>query len=161
MAKKIPFYPNTKDNTHCYQAALKSVLGYFLPSKKYTFRELDKFTAKRKGKWTWSTQALINFHKMGFDVKEKSTFDYEKFVKGGGKYLIDKYGKEVGKSQIKNSDIGQEKRLAKKYISIFGNKPQLPTFNELKKLLSKGYLIGVNVNYYPLYSKRVTLDILL
>lgn len=150
MTKNVPFYANTKDNTHCYQAALKSVLGYFLPNKKYTFKELDKFTAKKKGKWTWPTQALINLDKLGFDVIRKSTFDYEQFVKKGGQYLIKKYGKEVGEAQIKNSDIEQEKRLAKKYVSIFGNETGLPTFAELKKLLKKGYLIVVNVNYYSL-----------
>lgn len=154
MLKKVPFYANTKDNTHCYQAALRSVLGYFLPSKKYTFRELDKFTAKRKGKWTWPTQALLNFKKMGFNVKRKSTFDYAKFSKQGGEYLIEKYGEEKGNAQIKNSDIKQEMRLAKKYVENFGNKIQLPKLSELKTLLKRGYLIGVNVNYYPLYNKK-------
>lgn len=154
MTNKVPFYANTKDNTHCYQAALKSILGYFSPEKKFTWSELEKFTAKKKGKWTWPTQALINFYKMGFDVKKKNTFDYEKFIKTGSKYLIKKYGKEVGQAQIKNSDVDQEMRLAKQFVSIFGNKSQLPIFKELKKLLNKGYLIVVNVNYYSLNNKK-------
>lgn len=154
MTKKVPFYANTRDNTHCYQAALKSILGYFGPEKNYTWKELDKFTAKMKGKWTWPTQAMINFHKMGFDVKKKSTFDHEKFVKDGGKYLIEKYGKETGEAQIKNSDIKQEIRLAKEYVSIFGNEMKLSTLSELKKLIKEGYLLVINVNYYPLYNKK-------
>jgi len=151
---KVPFYPNTKDNTHCYQAVLMSILGYFLPEQKFSMKQLEKLTAKKKGKWTWPTQTLINLHEMGFDVKTKETFDYEKFVKNGGKYLIEKYGEAVGNTQIENSDMEQEIGLAKRYVSIFGNNPELPEIDELGKLLKQDYLLVINVNHYGLYGKK-------
>ena len=154
MNKKVPFYPNSKDNTHCYQAALKMVLGYFTPKKRYTWKKLEKFTAKKKDKWTWPTQAMLNFKKLGFDIQKQSTFDYKRFIKKGGAYLIEKYGREMGEAQIENSDIKQEIKLAKEYVSFFGNDMKLPTLRELKRLLKDGYLLVINVNYYRLYDKK-------
>lgn len=154
MVKKVPFYSNSKDGTHCYQAALKMVLEYFTPKEKYNWKKLDEFTAKKKGKWTWPTQALLNFKKLGFDAKKQSTFDYVKFIKQSGRYLIEKSGEKIGSVQIKNSDIKQEVKRAKEYVSLFGNEMKLPTLQDLKKRLKEGYLLIINVNYYPLYNKK-------
>ncbi len=146
----VPFFSNTPDDTHCFQAALKMVLKYFLPEKEFTFDELDKLTAKKEGLWTWATQGILNLHQMGFDIIDIDGFEIEKFIKNGNKYLITKYGEEVGKAQIENSDIDQEREIFKKYLPLKIHKTALPTLTLIKDLINKGYLVVCNVNAYAL-----------
>lgn len=80
-AKKVPFYSNTPDDTHCYQAALKMVLKFFLPNKDYSWQELEKLTAKEEGLWTWPTQGLMSLYKMGFKIIDIEDFDIQEFIK--------------------------------------------------------------------------------
>lgn len=150
---KVPFYSNTPDNTHCYQAALRMVLKYFLPDKEYSWEELEKFTAKKEGLWTWPTQAHMNLIKMGFDVIDMDDFDSKKFVREGGKYLIEKYGEEVGKKQIIRSDMKQEIKLMKEYETFKKHTMKLPGFEDIKIALRKGYIVICNVNMYALNDK--------
>lgn len=151
--KQVPFYSNTPDDTHCYQAALKMVLKYFLPDKDYSWKDLEKFTAKKEGLWTWPTQSFMNLINLGFDVIDIDDMDNKKFIEEGGQYLINKYGKEVGEKQIERSDIKQEIRLMKKYEKYGKHKIQMPTFKMLEELLDQGYLVVCNINAYKLNDK--------
>lgn len=56
---EIPFFSNTPDNTHCYQAAIKMLAKYFWPQENYTWDELDKITVKVKGFWTWPMAGIL------------------------------------------------------------------------------------------------------
>lgn len=153
VSYKVPFYSNTPDNTHCYQAALRMVLKYFLPDREYSWKELEKFTAKKEGLWTWPTQAHMNLINLGFDVIDMDDFDNKRFVKEGGKYLIEKFGEEVGGKQIARSDIEQERRLMKEYEKYKKHKIQFPEFEDIKHVLDEKYLIICNVNMYTLHGK--------
>jgi hypothetical protein len=55
----LPFYSNTADGTHCFQAGLKMILKHFIPEKDLTFEGLDKISMKIDGLWTWPIAALI------------------------------------------------------------------------------------------------------
>lgn len=146
MIRAVPFYPNTDDDNHCYEASLRMVLKYFLPEKEYTWAELDQLTGKRPGYWTWPTQALLSLKDMGFDVLKLDLFDYEQFIERGNQYLIEIYGKEGGQAQIDYSDIGHEIEVAKKYITSGIHKIDVPTLTDVKRLLDEGYLLILNVN---------------
>lgn len=150
IRKQVPFYPNTSDDTHCYQAALKMVLKYFLPNKDFSWEELEKLTAKVEGLWTWPTQGLINLHKMGFEIVDIDDFDIEEFIRDSKDYLIRKYGREVGEAQIKYSDLEQERRIYKEYLKLNLHQQRTPTIEDLKKLIDAGYLAICNVNSYAL-----------
>jgi len=154
MKLKVPFYANTSENTHCYQAALRMVLKYYIPEKEYTWKELEEFTAKKEGLWTWATQGIINMRKLGFEVITKEDWDYNALILDHKKYLIKKYGLEAAKEQIKWSDMDQEVRLAKEYVELFGNNYGPTNITELKELLDKGYLIICNVNHRTLINKE-------
>ena len=141
-----PFYPNTPDDTHCYQAALRSVLKYFLPKKEYSWKELEQMTAKKEGLWTWQTKGLISLHKLGFEVIDISGFDIKEFIKTGEKYLQQEYGSEVANEQVTHSDIPQERALYKEFLHYVAYQKKLPTLDDIKTLLNKGFLIICNVN---------------
>jgi len=144
--KSVPFYSNTSDDTHCYQAALRMVLKYFLPHKEYSWEELEQLTAKVKNLWTWPTQGLISLYKFGFHVVEIEDFDIDAFIKDGEAYLIQKFGEEVGKEQIQHSDIEQERNIYKKYLKLHVHEQRVPNIEDIKKLLEDDYLVVCNVN---------------
>lgn len=150
IIKNVPFYPNTPDNLHCYQAALKMILKYFLPKKNFSWRQLEKMTAMKKSKWTWATQSLINLHEMGFDIKDIDAFDIERFVKIGKDYLLEKYGQKVANAQEKMSDLDQERRLYKEYQKLNIHEERLPDLKDIFDLIGKHYLVGSNINTYKL-----------
>jgi hypothetical protein len=143
---KIPFYSNTADDNHCYEAALKMVLGYFLPDKEYSWNELRKLTGKQEGYWTWPAQALVELQAMGFDVIKMDLFSYQEFIDKGQSYLIEQYGEEVGKLQIDNSDIPHEIKIARKYLEAGIHRLEVPTVSDVKRLLDDGWLLILNIN---------------
>jgi hypothetical protein len=152
--QNAPFFGNTRDNTHCFQACMRMVLKYYLPKKNFTWKELEKLSAKKKGKWTWSTQMLLNLKKMGFDVVTMDTFDIDAFIERGGEFLIEAWGKEVGEAQIKHSDIAQERRLFKKLKKEIVTERYAPTMSDIRMLLKKGYLVKCTVNSSALNKRK-------
>lgn len=150
----VPFYANTPDDTHCFQASLKMILKYFLPDKDYSWEELDKLTAKKKDKWTWAMQGLINLRKLGFEVINLEKFDYKKLHDDPERYLESVYGKEAAAIQSENSDLKQVKSQALSFVKEFGEMERIPEMSEIKEFLKKGFLVGCNVNAYPLLGKR-------
>ncbi|MBP7708188.1 C39 family peptidase [Candidatus Pacearchaeota archaeon] len=146
MRLNVPFYPNTEDDTHCYQASLRMVLKHFNPQRDFSWGELEKITAKAEGLWTWSTAGMVWMQKNGFEVLNVDMFDWTKFSEEGGSYLIKEYGNEVGQAQIKHSNIPQEMELAKILVKEVGIERRIPTKEDVKKLIEEGYLVICNVN---------------
>lgn len=142
----VPFYSNTPDDTHCFQAALKMVLKFFLPDRDFSWEELDRITAKVDGLWTWPTSGLIWLNDKGFNVKNIETFNYKKFIQQGSQYLIDLYGNDVGGAQIKHSDIKQEIGLAGEFVEKIESEVRIPSSSEIVEFVQNGYLVICNIN---------------
>jgi len=152
--KEIPFYSNTPDDTHCFQAAVKMILKYFWPEEEYSWEELDQKTAKVEGLWTWPMAGLIWLKEKGLEVIDIEAFDYPKFIKQKGQYLIDEYGQEVAQSQIENSDIEQEIAIAQRFVQTINIRKAVPELEEIKRLLEEDYVIIVNLNARTLNRKE-------
>jgi hypothetical protein len=146
---KIPFYSNTPDDTHCFQAVMKSILKYYFPEREYSWEELDKITNKAPGKWTWPMAGLMYLKQLGLEVKNVELFDYEEFYKRGGEYLIEQWGEEAGRASIEHGDPNDH-LMAKDFAAsgITENRPA--TFDELQKLFRQGYILVCWVNSYTL-----------
>jgi len=153
ISYNVPFYSNTPDATHCFQAAVKSVLKYFMPDKDFSWEELEKITAKGKDLWTWQMAGLLWLKKNGFDVKYIETFDYDRFINEGGDYLTDQYGEEVGKKMIKYSNIPAEQKIAKEFIAKAPPEKRPADFDDVIAYLKGGYLLILNVNSRSLNSR--------
>ena len=151
---QVPFYSNTTDDTHCYQAALRMVLKYFLKDRDFTLIELETMTAKVSGLWTWPTAGMLWMKENGFDVIDMEVFDYRMFAQEGEQYLIDFFGEKVGVAQIKHSYIPQEIELAKELLGKQIFKLVLPTYKTILKYLDKGYLVICNVNSHKLNNEK-------
>lgn len=150
----VPFYSNTPDDTHCFQASLKMVLKYFQPEKEFSWEELEKITAKVDGLWTWATAGVLWMQENGFDVKNIESFDYERFIKEGNSYLLEVFGEEMGKAQIRHSDIDQERKLARRYIKEVKLENRIPNIDDITNLLNDGYLLICNVNSVALNNAK-------
>jgi hypothetical protein len=122
------------------------ILKYYFQKEKYSWKELGELTGKKEGLWTWPLYGMIRLKEKGFDIINMEDFDYEKFINLGKQYILERFGKEVGTAQIKNSDIPYEINNAKIYQKNFDFPPCIPTFDDIKKLLDEGYLIITNVN---------------
>lgn len=142
----VPFYSNTPDDTHCFQAGLRMVLKYFFPNEEYSWEELENITAKKEGLWTWPMAGLLWVQEKGIEVKDIEYFDYERFIQEGGKYLLSEFGEEVGHAQIQHSDIEQEQALSKKFIQHIAAEKRIPEISEIETLLEDRYIVCCNVN---------------
>ena len=112
----VPFYANTSDNKHCFEASVRMVLKHFLPDRDFTWSQLDHFSAKVPGKVTWPQHLMMRLDQLGFEVISIEGFDGEAFVDEGASYLRRAFGEETAAWQIANSDIAQEQRI---YRQIF------------------------------------------
>lgn len=154
MKLNVPFFSNTSDNTHCFQAGIKMVLKFFEPNKDYNFEELDRLSAKKEGLWTWPTAMTLNLYNMGYEVIAWEDFDYQSFIDNPEQYLFKKCGEEVAKEQIAYSDLAQEKGFMREFMRIGTWKRVIPTQNDIKKFLRKGFLVCCNVNAKTLNHKN-------
>lgn len=146
MKHKVPFYANTDDGTHCFQACLRMMLKYYLPERDFTWRELDAISAKVENQWTWPTAALLWLNENGFKVRNVETFNYEDFARLGDAYLLDYFGRQVGQKQIDHSDIHQEVRFARAFIQKISSETRVPEIIDLQQSLDDGQLPCCNVN---------------
>lgn len=151
---QVPFYSNTSDNTHCFQASLRMILKYFQQTKEFSWAELEKISGKKEGLWTWPTAALIWMKKQGYEVIDIEMFDYHEFVKDGEKYLQKFYGKEAGNEQIAHSNIAQEIEYAKQFLQLNAVTKEIPTEETLKELLKRKYLLMCLINSQKLDHKN-------
>lgn len=149
--ERIPFYGNTPDNTHCNQAGIKMILGYYFPSEEYGWEELEEITGKKPGKWTWPMKGWSYLAERGLSVTYYGTFDYKEFINNPNDYLFARYGKEVATAQIINSDIPYEVSVSKLMIDKISQVKKIPTIDDIKSFIKDGSLILCNVNYYSLY----------
>jgi len=145
---KIPFYKNSKDNLHCVQACLKSVLKYYFPKKDYSFRYLDRVTAHKKDKGTWLSAALLFLAQKGFEVIKIEIFDYKKFARLGEKYLERLWTDEVYQEQKRFSDFKKEQKLAKLLVKDKRVKLEKrpATLKDIRLLFKKNYILLCTIN---------------
>jgi len=144
--KSVPFYEN-HDSLHCFEATFRSALAYFLPDRTFSWADLDRLTGKQPGLATWPQQMLINLHDMDFDIIMVEGFNGEAFIKQGGQYLIDTFGKEAAAWQIKHSDIPTEQKLYQEALDKgLRIEHRIPDLSEIEQRLREGYLVQCIVN---------------
>lgn len=148
---KIPFFPNTGDGTHCFQAALMMALAVVMPERKFTYEELDGISQKLPGKWTWPTAAMLWMIGEGLEVNLIEEFDYKAFADHGGKYIIERFGREVGEAQIANSDIAREQEIARRFVTLAPLKYRSPDLDDIKNEIGRGAVAILNVNAAALH----------
>ncbi|HKZ45176.1 MAG TPA: hypothetical protein VJ343_00555 [archaeon] len=154
MKIDMPFYPNTKDDTHCYQACMKMILKKIFPKRNFSYKKLEKLFNKPKGKYSWVPSAVFNLNKMGLKAKLITTFDYRKFARNGYVYLRSHYPKELADVLIKMSDIESEMKNAKRMLKYNLYEKRKTSMKGIDRLFKEGWLIIPHVNYHTLSNKK-------
>ncbi len=150
---KIPFYPNTGDGTHCFQAAMRMALAALVPERDYSYEELDRKSQKMPGRWTWPTAAMVWMIELGLDIKLIEDFDYVDFASRGGDYLIERFGEEVGRAQMENSDVEFERPIARRFAARAPVERRPAELEDIRGELEGGAVVIVNLNAAPLYGQ--------
>lgn len=144
----LPFFQNTKDDLHCVQAVLKSVLKYYFPQENYSFKKLDEITAHKKGKWTWKNAMIFFLASRGLEVVEIVDFDSQRFAEEGIFFLKENWPREVFEAQERYSDLRQEQLLTRKLLKQKRVKLEMriPLLSDMRRLLKEGYILMTNIN---------------
>jgi len=150
---KLPLIGNTLDNFHCFQAALATILAYYLPDRSYDWKTLDRITA-HSANYTWPSAGLLYCASIGFEVLLIEDFDYGRFSLEGYSYLVEVAGKEVADDQRANSDLPQEMRYAKELNSAIRIEQRIPSSRDLRDCLESGAPVICNVNSCTLSGRK-------
>lgn len=126
-------------------------LAVVMPAREFTYAELDEISRKEPGKWTWPTAAMLWMIGQGLEIKLIEEFDYKALVERGGDYIIERFGEEVGRSQIANSDIDREIDIARKFVKVAPLEYRIPEAGDIKRLIKKGFVVVLNVNAAALH----------
>lgn len=131
------------------------VLEYYRPSEIFTWDELDTYTDKVDGMWTWPLAGMVWLDSIGFEIANIESFDYRFFVRDPHTYLKDYYGAEVAAAQEEHSNIAREVSHALKLLETLPSTlmQDLPTLELLKHYLDRGYLLICNVNSHVLHQR--------
>jgi hypothetical protein len=127
-ALDVPFYANTPDATHCFQAALRMALKCFRPVEEYSWAELDAITAKAEGVGTWPFAGLTWLHHEGRS------------------YIVEFLGEDIVAATPLLPDLSSEQAAAAKFVETVRCETRIPGFEDLRRLLADGYLAICNVN---------------
>jgi hypothetical protein len=147
----IPFYPNQAtpqhpDGLYCQEMSLKMILGYFLPNKTFSTKQLEEITGMKPEKAAWEMPFSIWLIDHGFEVKHYAPFDYQAFKNEGMDYIRRTYGDDVADWQIENSDIETALELIDEYISKVKIIKSKPTLGNIMKQMEQGYLVRAQVD---------------
>lgn len=142
----VPYFRNTPDDTHCFQASLRMVLKYFWTDRDFTWEDLDTISSKQKDLWTWPMAGLTWLKSNGFDVVDVEDFDYGQFLNAPEDYLVSKFGELTAREQIAHSDINAELENTRQFLQAVHVENRQPDVHEISQFLKDCYLIIANVN---------------
>jgi hypothetical protein len=146
LLMQIPFYPNTGDGTHCFQAVMMMALGFFVPDRNFSYDELDRISCKKSGLWTWPTAAMLWMIERGFQLKLIEDFDYNDFAQRGNEYLLERYGEEVGRAQIEHSDVECERDISRRFADVAPIEKRPAGLEDIRTEMASGAVVIVNLN---------------
>ena len=132
--------------THCFQAALRMVVGCFQPHEDYSWAELDAITAKVEGLGAWPFAGLTWLHGRGFDVRNIELMDNRRFAREGRSYLVEFFGAEFVAASPLPPELGPEQAAAARFVDAVHCETRIPDLDDLRRLLADGYLVICNVN---------------
>ncbi|MDA1316646.1 MAG: peptidase C39 family protein [bacterium] len=154
--KQVPFYSNTPDNTHCFQAVIKMIAKNYWPDTNYSWDDLDHITEKKAGLWTWPMAGYIWLANKGLKIESSSIFDFHGFYSEGYDYFLRTFGKEIADGQYEHTDMKQGQMLAEQFVTHNGivHKAEIPSNSNIQAKLKNGYLVVCNLNQYALNQKE-------
>jgi hypothetical protein len=143
--QSVPFVANP-DATHCYQAALKMVLGRFRPERDDSWAELDRVTGKVEGQGTWPFAGLTWLHEQGLTLENVELTDNRRFAAEGRAYVAEVAGREFADSLDGGGDLSWVQTQAAVFVEKVRCEVRTPTVDDIRGAVAAGGLVICNVN---------------
>ncbi len=126
------------------------VLAYFMPEETFGMTELEKLTGYEPGKGTWRAQSMLALADMGFQTRWIEDFDYSLFIENPEAYLKTILDPESLAWQLESSNLPLEAQRYSDYLVSHEIEQRTGTRDDIKQLLSTGWLVSLEVNANPL-----------
>ncbi len=148
----IPFFANTADDLHCWQATLKSILACAFPARRYSFRALDKATGHTRGRGTWIGAVYALLARLGFDVIVFEAFDYRAFAREGDAYLQRYWTDEIYQAHREKGNIRTGQRAAQRLAACTNVRllRRPATLQDIDRQFRQGCLLIARINPFVL-----------
>lgn len=130
---------------------MQSALDFFL-YKKFSLKELDKLTGRKKDFWTWTSQIVPVLHDLGLKVRYFSNSDLEPFL-NGERYFKEHFGQDADKI-LKFTDMPKVLKSIRTLIKYDLFEKKKITLEDIENYLNKGYLSLVLVDHNILMGKN-------
>lgn len=146
---------NDKDDMSCLHACIQMVMKTRTNGTVFSFDEINKIFRSKPGYYSWGYAIAETLSRNGFSVKSILAFSTKRFVEEKEAYLLEWHGEEVGRVQIKNTDMpivleDAQKFLKANNIDII---ERVPTSDDVRNLLADGWYLIPLVN-----AKRLNLQ---
>lgn len=140
----VPFFANP-DATHCFQAALKMVLGRFRPRLDHSWEELDRITGKVAGFGTWPFAGYTWLKAQALDVTNVEIMDNARFAAEGRAYLAELGGQELAQVDA-DLDLSRVQAEAAVFVDAVRCEVRIPTLDDIRRAVAAGDVAVCNVN---------------
>ncbi|HVY63271.1 MAG TPA: C39 family peptidase [Gammaproteobacteria bacterium] len=140
----VPFFANP-DATHCFQAALKMVLGRFRPQLEHSWEELDRITGKVEGFGTWPFAGYTWLKAQALDVTNIEIMDNARFAAEGRAYLAELGGQELAQVDA-GLDLAPVQAEAAVFVDAVRCEVRIPTLDDVRRAVAAGDIAVCNVN---------------
>lgn len=154
---KLPFVKN--QGNQCMQSNMAMVLDYFFSERKFTLEQINRKMKRRRGKWTFPSQASVVLKDFGLSVKSYANYD----VPAGQnksterKRLIEGFEKAFGKdykSLMKNIDINVVEHFRKRAKEEKLFEIRKHSLKDFEEYLNKGYIVIPCVDANILWKRK-------
>lgn len=145
--KKIKFYKNSRDGSHCMQACIKMVLNKFL-KEKISFKEIDTFTGFRKGGYSFFPSTINFLLSKNLGCLYIDSFDYAKFAEKGKSYMGENIDDDTFVDFDKNVDLDFEQKMMALNLKDknFSFEKRIPSLDEMRNAIAQEKIIIVSIN---------------
>ena len=151
---KVPkFVANHEDNMHCLLACYRMVTQWFW-KRDLTWEQIEAFTGFHDGKAPWTPRSLVQFHRMGLDIKVVEPFDYRRYQAEGDLYLREVFTPEEYTWFTENSTLDEAQPYIAEFLERIGYTCRNAALQDIDDMLAEGRIVTVTVNSRTLNGKQ-------
>ncbi|MGB4967223.1 MAG: RluA family pseudouridine synthase [Candidatus Saccharimonadales bacterium] len=150
--KTPPFVANHEDNMHCLLACYRMLTLHFW-KRDLTWQQAEAFTGFHDGKAPWTLRSLVQFHRMGLDIKMIEPFDYRRYLVEKEKYLQTVFAPEQVKWFAENSTLEEALPYLNEFLERIDYICRQAKLIDIDNLLGEGRLVTVTINSRVLQGK--------
>lgn len=151
--KVPPFVQNHEDNMHCLLACYRMLMQH-LWKRDMTWEQIEAFTGYHDYKAPWTVRSLVQFHRMGLDIKMIEPFDYKRYVEEKESYLQEIFDAKQLEWFAENSTLDETLPYLAEFFERIDYTCRQPELSDIDNFLEEGHLVTVTVNSRALNGKE-------